>query len=305
MALFPGSIFLGQSMFSVGGAFLSTAEFPLMTELIEKKHIQLVYNLLFGAYQFSMFFGNLVGGFAPKTNHIGVDAYSIIILSCSVIFALMGIGRAFLPNSKPKVSSSGINFDFLKNPMIIWFLIYGLIEGIIENLVLPVSLINTVYKNVFNLSDASIGIIFSFATLVGCAAFFVAPVVLEKYDINQLSILLFGINVCCLLLQSFASLYIFVFLWLISVFIITIFIGISGSNMLKAVDDDKGRYCGFVVTANCIGMAIGGKLSGFFLTYYTHSLLMAFAAILVLVQAFTYFYISNKYFYSEFNLEMY
>lgn len=300
IAGYPKSLLGGQVLFSVGGAFLATTEFPLLMNLIEKKHMTLTYNLLFCTYQFSMFFGNLAGSFVSNSVRTTISGHSTYILICAILFAIMGMGRIFLPETHVKSNSSKLKVNIIKQPMIKWFLLYGLVWGIIENLILPLSLVNTIYKEVFKLSDSMIGIVFSFATLVSCITFFIAPLLLSWWKQEQFILVLFLINITCFLFLSFVNIKFFILIWLIISFIGSIFPGAIESNMLQAInEEDRGRYCGLGVTANCIGMGIGAKLSGFLLTYSNYSVLMIVGAVIAVIQFFIYSYGCKKYAFSQ------
>lgn len=131
--------------------------------------------------------------FAYKNNRTHVSQIRLFI--CSFLYIIMGLARLFLPKSKNiKINNKNLELIALKHSNIIWFLIYSLIWGIIENLILPMSLINTIYKDIFHLSDNSIGIVFSLATLVSCIAFFVSPLLFNILDQTKFINTLFMIN---------------------------------------------------------------------------------------------------------------
>lgn len=289
-------IFLGQALFSIGGALISSSEFPLLLDLLEEKQMQVAYNLSFSVYQFSMFFGNIIGGFIPEWLHNQIEHYKITIVICGILYLLMAFFRLFLPNKKGQASSNISYFKVSNIPMISMFLLFGLFDGVIANIILPLSQVNTFYRQSFNLSDESIGLLYSLSTLLSGIAFFIAPILLEKFDNSKITIFVLLLCSFCFVLFSFVPLLLFIIIWLAFSFIISIIPGSAESNMLKAVpQSQRGMYCGLGISSNSLGMGIGATLSGYFLTNVSYTGLMITGAIVILIQLGVYIFGIQRY----------
>ncbi|MCX7921113.1 MAG: MFS transporter [Clostridia bacterium] len=288
-------IFLGQVLFSIGGAFIESSEFPLLLSLLKGKNVQVAYNLLFCVYQLSMLFGNLCGGFMPGVARGSFGKYGMAILLCGISFALMGISRYLLIKDESKKEPTKMSYNIIKHPMVLWFLLYGLIGGIIANLILPLSLVNTIFRDSFSLSDNRIGIVYSLSTLVSSIAFFIAPIVLSYWRNTRIAFTILVLNMLIFIFISRTGIVLFIILWLAFSFFDSILPGAVESHMLQAIPQkDQGTYSGLGICGNYIGMGIGANLSGLFLTHIDYSWLMILGAVFVFLQLLVYFFGCRK-----------
>lgn len=285
----PSYILLGQVLFSIGGAFLRSSELPLLLGLVEDRYMQVVYNLSFCAYQFAMLFGNILGGRLPGYLQQQFSQYGFSIMICAVMFALMGMGRQLLPKVKSENPNGKLSLAIVTNPMIFWFLIYGVLGGITANIVLPLSMVNMIYRNNFKLSDSMIGISYSLSTFISALAYFIAPVILERWKHSRLAYVIFTFNILSFACFTSVGVVMFVVLWLGFSFFNSVLPGAVETPMLQMVSHkDRGSYCGLGISANCIGMGIGGILSGWFLNYMNYSSLMLVGIGIFVIQALIY-----------------
>lgn len=292
----PELIFLGQFLFSIGGAFIETSETPLLLNLAKDKHAHVVYNLSFCVYHFAMFCGDLTGGMMPGWMHRQLGGYGMSILICGVLFALMGAGRAFLPGSPPADTASRFNFGILKQPIMVWFLLYGLLTSFTGALILPFSMVNTIFRETFGISDHMIGVMYSLSTLASCVAFFIVPILLETWRSTVIAYGVLTLNVVFFILLSFVSLGLFILIWLAFSFLNSVLLGAVEYHMIKAVPDRvRGTYSGLNVTLGCIGSGIGAYLSGIFLTDFSYSSLLLLGSVAVGAQILVFAFGCNKY----------
>lgn len=289
-------IFLGQFLFSIGGAFIETSETPLIFSVAKEKDMHIVYNLSFSVYHLAMFSGDLAGGMMPGWMHEQFGGYGMSIVICGILFALMGLGRLFLPGSQAPAAEHKFSVRTMRQPIMMWFLIYGLLTSFMGSLILPFSLVNTIYRDNFHITDNMIGVLYSLSTLLSCIAFFIAPIVLERWSNTSIAYCVLSLNVVFFILLSFVGFNLFVLIWLCFSFLNSILLGAVEYHMIKAIPDRiRGTYSGLNISVNAIGTGMGASVSGFILTYFSYSSLLLLGAAAVVVQIFVYAFGCNKY----------
>lgn len=284
----PAVAYAGFLIMSLGDSFVLSSEFPFILSLAEEKLKSSVYNLLICAFLFSMFFGNIIGGYLPGFFEGMRDIYFIPVLLSGILFLLLGIARSFLPKKKVDFTTKKISFDVLKDKKILMFLLYGLIMALAFNIL--GSMLNIIYRDSFHIGDNTVGLIFSVATVVMFISSLMVPVIIKRWKSENTAVVVMAINIPALLIMSVADFKLFLPLWILYSFLRLTLPGTVDSRMLQAIPEgNQGSYSGMRIFSNCIGMGIGSTLAGVILEYSNYSILLICCAFFTLLQLLAYF----------------
>jgi MFS transporter, DHA1 family, multidrug resistance protein len=286
--------YAGLLVASLGDAFVLSSEFPFILSFVEEKVKDMVYNLLICSFLFALFFGNIAGGYLPGIAFGIMDIYFIPVLISGLFFILLGIVRSSLPKRDVDYTAKKINLILLKDKKVLLFLLYSVLFSLAVNLL--GSMLNIVFRDRFHLEDNTVGLVFSMATAVMFISAFLVPVITKRLKKGNTAIIVMILVIPLLVLMSFASVNLFVILWVIYSFLRLMLPGTVDCQMLQVIPEEyQGSYSGMRIFAASIGNGIGASLAGAILEYSDYSVLFICCAFVFLMQLITYLFGCHKY----------
>lgn len=287
-------IFFGLLIISFGDSLVLSSEFPFLLSLIEEKHRHTVYNLLISSFLFAMFIGNISGGFMSSWSHNPSRPYLLSIVLSGCFFISLGIARGFLPKERAERIPRKLFIYLLKEPKILMFLLYGVLTGVVFNLV--GSMINIIFRDQFKLTDSQVGIAFSVNTLVACSAAFIVPIIISKFKASGMATLAQIFITIILVVMAFSPFKIFVVFWILWSFFRTMLPGTVDSSMLQSVSpEQQGAYSGLRIFSTNIGVGAGAYAAGSILMFSNYSMIMIAAAIAAFIQLIVFYFGCRKF----------
>ena len=280
MVLFPSvpmfiimNILMGASQ-----GLVAVTSGPFLMENSGEKERTYLFSFNSGLSMVANSIGNWIGGYMPTWfgSWLGVSAtnakayaWSMGIIVIGVVLALIPfstLSNKRLPESERSVFAP-ISF-MKKHPKALGKLILPmLITSIGAGLIMP--FMNVFFRNVHQLSDSTIGVMFAWGSLAMAAGLLIAPPLAEKYGKIQVVVITQALSIPFLFMLGFGSFGISATAYYIRIALMNMSSPIYSTFMMEQVDpNSRAMVASLANMAHNLGWAFSPTISGYIQVRY-------------------------------------
>ena len=280
MVLFPSvpmfivmNILMGASQ-----GLVAVTSGPFLMENSGEKERTYLFSFNSGLSMVANSIGNWIGGYMPTWfgSWLGVSAtnarayaWSMGIIVIGVVLALIPfstLSNKRLPDSERSVFAP-ISF-MKKHPRSLGKLILPmLITSIGAGLIMP--FMNVFFRNVHQLSDSTIGVMFAWGSLAMAAGLLIAPPLAEKYGKIQVVVITQALSIPFLFMLGFGSFGISATAYYIRIALMNMSSPIYSTFMMEQVDpNSRAMVASLANMAHNLGWAFSPTISGYIQVRY-------------------------------------
>lgn len=302
MVLFPSvpmfivmNILMGASQ-----GLVAVTSGPFLMENSGEKERTYLFSFNSGLSMVANSIGNWIGGYMPTWfgSWLGVSAtnarayaWSMGIIVIGVVLALIPfstLSNKRLPDSERSVFAP-ISF-MKKHPRSLGKLILPmLITSIGAGLIMP--FMNVFFRNVHQLSDSTIGVMFAWGSLAMAAGLLIAPPLAEKYGKIQVVVITQALSIPFLFMLGFGSFGISATAYYIRIALMNMSSPIYSTFMMEQVDpNSRAMVASLANMAHNLGWAFSPTISGYLQVRYGFGPAFWLTIILYLVSIALYYF---------------
>ena len=291
-------------LFGLFFAFVQVSIIPFMAENSKKEERVVLFSLNAAITMFSVMIGNIIGGFLTDILQLVFEFSELYALKITLTMGSIFFFFALIPifrikenrlNSNGKASFSKITY--LKNrdqfKVILKFTIAAMIIGLGSGLVIPY--LNLYFRDRFDASNSSIGIVVSLGQLATAIAMLIGPAIVKRIGEVRSVVFLQLSSIPFLLLTGFTNIYFLAATgFLIRQALMNAGNPIQQSLMMSKIDDNmKGLANSFSAMVFQLGWAVMGPVSTSIVakggSYWGYAIVFSATAVLYIIGSL-YFY---------------
>jgi predicted MFS family arabinose efflux permease len=255
-------LFAARAINGIGDSFILTSTYPYVLSMVHEKDKNNVYCLLFSCSLFSVFAGNVAGGFAGGFFNDGMRYVYTLLIGTGII-SIAAYLRFLLPDggSRPEGKKAGLYIPKMK--FVIRFLIFDFFGYI--SYFLAYSMLNLICRDIMRLTEPETGLILGLSIVMSSISNFFVPPLVARHSRHNVTSTVLIILAATYIAMAFSRGFLFGFLAIVSTMLTTMIVGLLDGPVLKKIpDSEKGGYSGLKVlltsAATSIGIAAAGGM---------------------------------------------